>query len=206
MFISIHPLISFSEFSYFQPVYFPSEYAVCGQALVLWAVHPGVRQHVSDPHEAFVAASILWPASQSCSSSGLLAESRPLTLLQCSSAHVSNAHGLFITGLWVHLIQISLCCLSLYRWTEEYMWPQGVLVKHNKNVYKAMGHYNVAVPSDVSHYRFYVSVSKLAAGARYFREPSMMQCFPTKYLWYFEKKKKKGCSAFSANILSLFLP
>lgn len=43
------------------------------------------------------------------------------------------------------------------RWTEEYMWPQGVLVKHNKNVYKAMGHYNVAVPSDVSHYRFYVS-------------------------------------------------
>lgn len=38
------------------------------------------------------------------------------------------------------------------------MWPQGVLVKHNKNVYKAMGNYNVAVPSDVSHYRFYVSI------------------------------------------------
>lgn len=38
------------------------------------------------------------------------------------------------------------------------MWPQGVLVKHNKNVYKAMGNYNVAVPSDVSHYRFYVSM------------------------------------------------
>lgn len=46
-----------------------------------------------------------------------------------------------------------------YRWTEEYMWPQGVLVKHSKNVYKAMGHYNVAVPSDVSHYRFYVSIN-----------------------------------------------
>lgn len=42
------------------------------------------------------------------------------------------------------------------------MWPQGVLVKHNKNVYKAMGHYNVAVPSDVSHYRFYVSIPKWA--------------------------------------------
>ena len=39
------------------------------------------------------------------------------------------------------------------------MWPQGVLVKHSKNVYKAMGHYNVAVPSDVSHYRFYVSMT-----------------------------------------------
>lgn len=37
------------------------------------------------------------------------------------------------------------------------MWPQGVLVKHSKNVYKAVGHYNVAVPSDVSHFRFYVS-------------------------------------------------
>lgn len=49
---------------------------------------------------------------------------------------------------------------SLRSWTEEYMWPQGVLVKHNKNVYKAMGHYNVAVPSDVSHYRFYVSTPK----------------------------------------------
>lgn len=46
----------------------------------------------------------------------------------------------------------------MHSWTEEYMWPQGVLVKHNKNVYKAMGHYNVAVPSDVSHYRFYVSI------------------------------------------------
>lgn len=42
------------------------------------------------------------------------------------------------------------------RWTEECMWPQGVLVKHSKNVYKAVGHYNVAVPSDVSHFRFHV--------------------------------------------------
>lgn len=49
------------------------------------------------------------------------------------------------------------CVFCVFRWTEEYMWPQGVLVKHNKNVYKATGHYNVAVPSDVSHYRFYVS-------------------------------------------------
>lgn len=52
-----------------------------------------------------------------------------------------------------------LCVCFFYRWTEEYMWPQGVLVKHSKNVYKAMGHYNVAVPSDVSHYRFYVSIN-----------------------------------------------
>ncbi|NWR25511.1 TM39B protein, partial [Emberiza fucata] len=46
------------------------------------------------------------------------------------------------------------------RWTEECMWPQGVLVKHSKNVYKAVGHYNVAVPSDVSHFRFHFFFSK----------------------------------------------
>lgn len=45
------------------------------------------------------------------------------------------------------------------------MWPQGVLVKHSKNVYKAVGHYNVAVPSDVSHFRFHVR-SRLLSGDR----------------------------------------
>lgn len=48
-------------------------------------------------------------------------------------------------------------CTLASRWTEECMWPQGVLVKHSKNVYKAVGHYNVAIPSDVSHFRFHVS-------------------------------------------------
>lgn len=49
------------------------------------------------------------------------------------------------------------------------MWPQGVLVKHSKNVYKAVGHYNVAVPSDVSHFRFHVSL--LALGRRVGPDP-----------------------------------
>lgn len=72
----------------------------------------------------------------------------------CVLVHVFTSL-LVVSGLfWV-----CLCFTSLHRWTEEYMWPQGVLVKHNKNVYKAMGHCNVAVPSDVSHYRFYVSIS-----------------------------------------------
>lgn len=44
------------------------------------------------------------------------------------------------------------------------MWPQGVLVKHSKNVYKAVGHYNVAIPSDVSHFRFHVSTLSEAGG------------------------------------------
>lgn len=44
------------------------------------------------------------------------------------------------------------------------MWPQGVLVKHSKNVYKAVGHYNVAIPSDVSHFRFHVSLLRWDGG------------------------------------------
>uniref|UniRef100_A0A673LNJ3 Transmembrane protein 39B n=1 Tax=Sinocyclocheilus rhinocerous TaxID=307959 RepID=A0A673LNJ3_9TELE len=72
----------------------------------------------------------------------------------CDLLHKAAAH----LGCW-QKVDPSLCSNVLQHiWTEEYMWPQGVLVKHSKNVYKAMGHYNVAVPSDVSHYRFYVSI------------------------------------------------
>uniref|UniRef100_A0A8C5E1C4 Transmembrane protein 39B n=1 Tax=Gouania willdenowi TaxID=441366 RepID=A0A8C5E1C4_GOUWI len=73
-------------------------------------------------------------------------------------ASMVNAAKMGRFSCWVPLTQTSR--LFLHRWTEEYMWPQGVLVKHNKNVYKAMGHYNLAVPSDVSHYRFYFFFNK----------------------------------------------
>ncbi|KAG7281247.1 LOW QUALITY PROTEIN: hypothetical protein CRUP_019772 [Coryphaenoides rupestris] len=74
----------------------------------------------------------------------------------CDLLHKAAAH----LGCW-QKVDPSLCSNVLQHiWTVEYMWPQGVLVKHNKNVYKAMGHYNVAVPSDVSHYRFYFFFNK----------------------------------------------
>ncbi|XP_058886517.1 transmembrane protein 39A isoform X2 [Acipenser ruthenus] len=44
---------------------------------------------------------------------------------------------------------------AAYRWSENTIWPQGVLVRHSRCLYKAVGPYNVAVPSDVSHARFY---------------------------------------------------
>lgn len=47
------------------------------------------------------------------------------------------------------------------RWSESTIWPQGVLVRHSRSLYKAVGPYNVALPSDVSHARFYVSTSAL---------------------------------------------
>ncbi|MGH0178096.1 UNVERIFIED_CONTAM: hypothetical protein FKN15_076441 [Acipenser sinensis] len=74
----------------------------------------------------------------------------------CDLLHKAAAH----LGCW-QKVDPALCSNVLqHPWTEEYMWPQGVLVKHNKNVYKAMGHYNVAVPADVSHYRFYFFFNK----------------------------------------------
>ncbi|XP_062850976.1 transmembrane protein 39B [Trichomycterus rosablanca] len=74
----------------------------------------------------------------------------------CDLLHKAAAH----LGCW-QKVDPSLCSNVLQHiWTEEYTWPQGVLVKHNKNVYKATGHYNVAVPSDVSHYRFYFFFNK----------------------------------------------
>ncbi|XP_064408180.1 transmembrane protein 39B [Latimeria chalumnae] len=74
----------------------------------------------------------------------------------CDLLHKSAAH----LGCW-QKVDPALCSNVLqHPWSEEYMWPQGVLVKHNKNVYKAMGHYNVAVPSDVSHFRFYFFFNK----------------------------------------------
>lgn len=48
--------------------------------------------------------------------------------------------------------------LVIFRWSESTVWPQGVLVRHSRCLYKAVGPYNVALPSDVSHARFYVSI------------------------------------------------
>ncbi|XP_038637745.1 transmembrane protein 39B isoform X1 [Scyliorhinus canicula] len=74
----------------------------------------------------------------------------------CDLLHKAAAH----LGSW-QKVDPALCSNVLqHPWSEEYMWPQGVLVKHNKNVYKAMGNYNVAIPSDVSHFRFYFFFNK----------------------------------------------
>lgn len=48
-----------------------------------------------------------------------------------------------------------------HSWSENTIWPQGVLVRRSRCLYKAVGPYNVAVPSDVSHARFYASISFL---------------------------------------------
>ncbi|XP_070568235.1 transmembrane protein 39A-like isoform X1 [Ptychodera flava] len=45
-------------------------------------------------------------------------------------------------------------------WSDMTVWPQGVLVRYNKGLYKAMGPQNVAYPADSSHARFYFMFHK----------------------------------------------
>eukprot|EP00058_Branchiostoma_floridae_P026310 XP_002611801.1 hypothetical protein BRAFLDRAFT_128881 [Branchiostoma floridae] len=46
-----------------------------------------------------------------------------------------------------------------HTWTELTTWPCGVLIRHNRNLFKAVGPQNVAIPSDASHTRFYMLFS-----------------------------------------------
>ncbi|XP_058885216.1 transmembrane protein 39A-like [Acipenser ruthenus] len=69
----------------------------------------------------------------------------------CNLLHRSAAH----LGKWQKLEHGSYSNTPQHVWSESTIWPQGVLVRHNRCLYKAVGPYNVAVPSDVSHARFY---------------------------------------------------
>ncbi|KAK1170004.1 transmembrane protein 39A isoform X1 [Acipenser oxyrinchus oxyrinchus] len=69
----------------------------------------------------------------------------------CNLLHRSAAH----LGKWQKLEHGSYSNAPQHVWSESTIWPQGVLVRHNRCLYKAVGPYNVAVPSDVSHARFY---------------------------------------------------
>ncbi|KAG7467024.1 hypothetical protein MATL_G00149090 [Megalops atlanticus] len=69
----------------------------------------------------------------------------------CDLLHRSAAH----LGRWHKLEHGSYSNAPQHLWSESTIWPQGVLVRHSRCLYKAVGPYNVALPSDVSHARFY---------------------------------------------------
>ncbi|XP_062384012.1 transmembrane protein 39A [Sardina pilchardus] len=69
----------------------------------------------------------------------------------CDLLHRSAAH----LGRWQRLEHGSYSNAPQHLWSQSTIWPQGVLVRHSRCVYKAVGPYNVAFPSDVSHARFY---------------------------------------------------
>ncbi|XP_026529474.1 transmembrane protein 39B isoform X2 [Pseudonaja textilis] len=106
----------------------------------------------------FVKSTQYYDKQWSCELFLLVSISTSVILMQhllparyCDLLHKAAAH----LGCW-QKVDPSLCSNVLqHQWTDECLWPQGVLVKHSKNVYKAVGHSNVAVPSDVSHFRFH---------------------------------------------------
>ncbi|MFT7808649.1 transmembrane protein 39A-like [Arapaima gigas] len=69
----------------------------------------------------------------------------------CDLLHRSAAH----LGKWQRLEHGSYSNAPQHPWSESTVWPQGVLVRHSRCLYKAVGPCNVALPSDVSHARFY---------------------------------------------------
>ncbi|XP_052365861.1 transmembrane protein 39A-B-like, partial [Oncorhynchus keta] len=69
----------------------------------------------------------------------------------CDLLHRSAAH----LGRWQKLEHGFYSNAPQHVWSESTVWPQGVLVRHSRSLYKAVGPYNVALPSDVSHARFY---------------------------------------------------
>uniref|UniRef100_A0A8C6TBH6 Transmembrane protein 39A n=1 Tax=Neogobius melanostomus TaxID=47308 RepID=A0A8C6TBH6_9GOBI len=69
----------------------------------------------------------------------------------CDLLHRSAAH----LGRWQKLEHGSYSNAPQHMWSDSTIWPQGVLVRHSRSLYKAVGPYNVALPSDVSHARFY---------------------------------------------------
>lgn len=69
----------------------------------------------------------------------------------CDLLHRSAAH----LGRWQRLEPGSYSNTPQHIWSDSTIWPQGVLVRHSRCLYKAVGPHNVAFPSDVSHARFY---------------------------------------------------
>ncbi|NXH16391.1 TM39A protein, partial [Bucco capensis] len=74
----------------------------------------------------------------------------------CDLLHRSAAH----LGKWQKLEHGSYSNAPQHIWSEHTIWPQGVLVRRSRCLYKAVGPYNVAVPSDVSHARFYAKLTR----------------------------------------------
>lgn len=131
----------------------------------MWASDHGVDQCICDADESAAATQLLRPASSLGRSPGPLAETGARLIQQRTSARVSGPLCACIchTGWRKNRLCLSLVCL-LCRWSESTIWPQGVLVRHSRCLYKAVGPYNVALPSDVSHARFYVSIFTFSRG------------------------------------------
>ncbi|XP_072036885.1 transmembrane protein 39A-A-like [Amphiura filiformis] len=68
----------------------------------------------------------------------------------CDTLHRCSLH----LGRW-QKVEHGYSNTPQHVWSESTVWPQGVLVRYQKGLYKAMGQQNVALPSDGSYARFH---------------------------------------------------
>ncbi|XP_063906431.1 transmembrane protein 39A [Zophobas morio] len=84
-----------------------------------------------------------------------------LSLRYCDILHRSALH----LGTWYKLETRSMLLVN-NNWNEDTLWPYGALVKHGKDVYRALGECNASEPGNATYARFY----------SLFRNPSNSLC------------------------------
>lgn len=75
-----------------------------------------------------------------------------LPLRYCDILHRSALH----LGVWDRVDTRPILPVA-YLWQEDLVWPQGILVRHGKDMYRAHGEVNAAEPGNAMYTRFYVS-------------------------------------------------
>ncbi|XP_054753657.2 transmembrane protein 39A-like [Lytechinus pictus] len=73
-----------------------------------------------------------------------------LPVAYCDALHRCSLH----LGRWQKM-EHGYSNTPQHLWSDTTVWPQGVLVRYNKGIYRATGQQNVAFPSDRSYARFY---------------------------------------------------
>ncbi|CAH0385221.1 unnamed protein product [Bemisia tabaci] len=58
-------------------------------------------------------------------------------------------------GKWTK-VESRMCHIPSHTWTDSTLWPQGALVRHSKELFKAEGITNAAEPGNISHTRFFL--------------------------------------------------
>lgn len=76
-----------------------------------------------------------------------------LPLRYCDTLHRSALH----LGSWDRVESRSILPVA-YTWQEDMLWPQGVLVRYGREIYRAQGECNAAEPGNISYSRFYVCI------------------------------------------------
>lgn len=77
-----------------------------------------------------------------------------LPLRYCDVLHRSSLH----LGVWQRVETRSVLPVA-YTWQDDVVWPQGVLVRHGREMYRAYGTSNAAEPGNTMFYRYYVSIT-----------------------------------------------